>query len=174
MILAIESDLPGFKPVYFKPGLNVLLADKSPGADQRQTRNSAGKSSLVELIHWLLGGKGDRDALPRHAALEDFTFYGTFRMQGLDLQVARSGAEPSRIVITEPYIVPFLGVDAKTDKKTKATYISNDLWREVLGHFLFDLPLPLKGSAYEPSFTPTFRALIPNVRIVDTPPIGGS
>ncbi len=42
MIFSLESDLPSFKALKFKNGLNVLLADKSPGASDRQTRNGAG------------------------------------------------------------------------------------------------------------------------------------
>ncbi len=160
MILAIESDLPSFKPVQFRPGLNVLLAEKSPDSDRRQTRNSAGKSSLIEIIHWLLGGKGDKDALPRNAALVDATFYGTFRLGELEVQVARSGAEPGRIILTDPEWIARLGIATRTDKKTGATSISIDAWRDVLGHFMFGLPLFRQGTAYEPSFTPTFRSLI--------------
>jgi uncharacterized protein YydD (DUF2326 family) len=47
MILAIESDLPTFKPILFNDGLNVLLSDKAPGSSEKQTRNSAGKSAVV-------------------------------------------------------------------------------------------------------------------------------
>ena len=42
MIERIESSLTTFKRLGFKPGLNVLLARKSPGATDRQTRNGAG------------------------------------------------------------------------------------------------------------------------------------
>ena len=38
-------------------GHNLLLADKSPGASQLQTRNGAGKTSLIEVIHFLAGSQ---------------------------------------------------------------------------------------------------------------------
>ena len=53
MIRRIFSDLATFKELTFRPGLNLILADKSLGATNRQTRNAAGKTSLIELIHFL-------------------------------------------------------------------------------------------------------------------------
>jgi uncharacterized protein YydD (DUF2326 family) len=34
------------------------------------------------------------------------------------------------------------------------------MWKEFLGHQLFGLPAVIKGSAYDGSFTPSFRSLI--------------
>ena len=56
MIRHIYSTLPTFKTLRFNPGLNILLSEKSPGATDRQTRNGAGKTSFIELIHFLSGG----------------------------------------------------------------------------------------------------------------------
>ena len=69
MIISISSSIPTFKKVTFHHGLNVLLADTSPGATEKQTRNSAGKTSLIEIIHFLLGSDCDKDSLFRTAAL---------------------------------------------------------------------------------------------------------
>jgi uncharacterized protein YydD (DUF2326 family) len=49
MILSIESDIPTFKRLVFHEGLNVLLADRAPGSGEKRTRNSAGKSSVIEI-----------------------------------------------------------------------------------------------------------------------------
>jgi len=47
MIHSITSDLDGFKSLSFGPGLNILLAEKSIDASDRQSRNGAGKTSFV-------------------------------------------------------------------------------------------------------------------------------
>ena len=47
MIHGFSSDLPTFKSLTFRPGLNILLADKSAGATDRQSRNGAGPSFWV-------------------------------------------------------------------------------------------------------------------------------
>ena len=61
MIHHIFSTLPSFKNLGdLKPGLNVLLAQKTEGATTKQTRNRAGKTSFVELVHFLLGADAGR------------------------------------------------------------------------------------------------------------------
>lgn len=56
MIHRIYSSLPKFKTLDFKSSLNVLLAEKTAGVGASLMRNRAGKSSVVETIHFLTGG----------------------------------------------------------------------------------------------------------------------
>ena len=101
MIHSIRSDLPSFKELRFQPGLNILLAEKSPGATERQTRNRAGKTSLIELIHFLIGANCDARSLFKNDALVQFSFEMDFDLNGAQAVVKRSGQKPSRIVIAE-------------------------------------------------------------------------
>ena len=61
MIRELSSDLESFKTLTFGPGLNIILADKSQDATDLQSRNGAGKTSFVELVHFLFGA----DARPK-------------------------------------------------------------------------------------------------------------
>src|SRR6266566_1834843 len=74
MIHEIFSSLPSFKKLEFHPGLNVLIADRTETSTDRQTRNRAGKSSLVEITHFLLGSKADKTSIFRNGLLEKFGF----------------------------------------------------------------------------------------------------
>ena len=66
MIYSISSSLPSFKNFFdLKPGLNVLLAEKSAGVTVKQTRNRAGKTSLIEIIHFLTGSDAGKDSIFR-------------------------------------------------------------------------------------------------------------
>jgi uncharacterized protein YydD (DUF2326 family) len=54
VIHRVYSDLKSFKTLEFHNGLNIVLAEKTPQAGDKQTRNRAGKSSIIEIIHFLL------------------------------------------------------------------------------------------------------------------------
>ena len=86
--------LSSFKELQLRSGLNILLADKSPGATDRQTRNGAGKSSLIELIHFLTGSQCESDSIFRVDALIGHAF-------GMEFDLGRgrrraSGTDPKR------------------------------------------------------------------------------
>ena len=158
MIEVIESSLPTFKTVRFHDGLNVVLADTQPTATQKQTRNSAGKTSLLEIIHFLFGANCDRNSLFRTKALVDYSFTTTIKILDETFRVERSGSDPSKIFVLQggenQVYFPL-----KTDKASGRTYISNTNWRILLGHALFGLPADIRGSIFEDRGTPSFRSL---------------
>jgi uncharacterized protein YydD (DUF2326 family) len=158
MILSIEISDPRFKPVHFHAGLNVLLSDAMPEATAKQTRNSAGKTSLVEIIHFLCGANCDKDSLFRTSALVEHMFRGTFLIGRERFIVERTGSDPSKIFLLEggegrDYL------PKRTDKASGRLVTSNVNWRVFLGHTFFGLPSAVRGTTYEESFTPTFRSL---------------
>src|SRR5579859_5628711 len=158
MILSIESSIPTFKAVHFHTGLNVLLADALPESTDKQSRNSAGKTSLVEIIHFLHGSDCDADSIFRIKAIVNHFFSGTFLIKGEKFVVERTGSDPSKIFLLEDG-KQHGNLLKKIDKTTGRTYVSNQHWRSFLGQVMFGLPLDINGTAYAESFTPTFRAL---------------
>lgn len=158
MIVSITSSIPTFKAVTFKTGLNVLLADARPTSKQTETRNSAGKSSIVEIIHFLLGSNCDKDSLFRTNALIEHTFTGIFIIQGVEFEVTRGGKEPAKI-----FILRGGGNDSRltkrTEKETGRVFASNVNWRAFLGHTMFALPLIAGTSAFDEAGAPAFRSM---------------
>ena len=157
MIHSIRSDLPSFKELHFRPGLNILLAEKSPGATEQQTRNRAGKTSLIELIHFLTGASCEPSSLFKNEALVEFSFEMDFDLKGTQTVVKRSGKKPSQIVVPEGDtqtwpIAPHL------DRSAGELVISNTDWKTVLGRLIFGLN-DSTGSDGQPKFGPTFRSL---------------
>ena len=54
MITELSSDIETFKTLRFKSGLNILMADRHATSTTRDTRNGTGKTSFIELLHYLL------------------------------------------------------------------------------------------------------------------------
>lgn len=56
MIHRIGADFHGFRNVVFRPGLNLVLADRTEISSEKDSRNGLGKTSLIHIIHFCLGG----------------------------------------------------------------------------------------------------------------------
>lgn len=155
MIRRVFSDLGSFKEMRFKQGLNVLLAEKSPGATDRQTRNSAGKTSFVDLVHFLTGSNCDKESIFRNPALVNAEFGMDFDVAGASLTVLRSGRKPSEVMLEGD--VSRLAIQPK--RKGGRLVISNTDWRLVLGAAMFRLPAEDDEAGGEVPDHPTFRSL---------------
>lgn len=158
MIIAIESSLSTFKSVRFHAGLNILLADRRPDSSDKQTRNSAGKTSLIEIIHFLLGANCDKDSLFRTAALVLHTFTGTFLIKGEEFKVQRGGNDPSKMFILAGS-TDRLDLPTKLDKASERPFASVTNWKAFLGHAMFGLPFITQGTAFDAPDSPSFRSL---------------
>jgi len=153
MIRRVYSDLPTFKDLSFHTGLNILLADTTPEATERQTRNRAGKSSFTEIVHFLLGGKVEKQSIFREPVLRGHRFGLELDLGEETVTVERVGEKPSTLAVVDGTWKNW-PIQPSTDKKTGVTRIKNTLWRDVLGRLLFDLPESVD------TFGPTWRSLI--------------
>lgn len=154
MIYRVYSDLRSFKELPFKPGLNVLLSDKTPEATDRQTRNAAGKTSLVEIIHFLLGGDCGKESIFRSKQLINNIFGMEFDLGSRKVIVERSGKKPSDIFILTGYST-YWPIPPTYDRRNKIHKLSNNQWKTNLGHLVFDLNDDIG------KYSPSFRALLP-------------
>lgn len=150
MIRRVYSNLPKFKNLTFKEGLNVLLAEKSAGATDKHTRNRAGKSSLLDIVHFLLGSNCDKDSIFRSDALREASFGMEFDLGGTPARVERSGSRPSPVAVVGDLTRWPISPVAKGDE----FLLSNDNWKTVLGKLMFDL------DEFDESWSPSYRSLI--------------
>jgi len=141
MITRIWADDPRFKTISLKPGLNLLLADRHEASTLQQTRNGAGKSSLVLLIHFLLGADASVDSIFRSPDLEAVRFSAELNFQGSSLVVSRTGTEPNAVEVQG---LP--GSTASTPEKLR-----NEEWKQLLGSTLLHIPATDR-------FGPTWRS----------------
>ena len=154
MIHRTFSTLPSFKQMTFSPGLNIILADRSTDSTDRQTRNSAGKTSLIELIHFSTGATCAPDSIFRNEALIEHSFGVDMDIKGKPITVQRSGAHASKLEVEGD--TSTWPIRPRTDKKTGQVFITNTNWKTLLGSMFFGLP---EGEEEKQKYLPTFRSL---------------
>lgn len=153
MIRRVTSDLPAFKPFDFKPGLNIIVADKTEKSSSRNTRNGAGKSSLIDIISFVFGSTADTDSLLRTPELSEHFFSVQLDLNDHVVSASRRGSQHNRIYLdTDHPSVPL-----ETDKDLDRAYISVTKWRDILGDAFFHLADETRGSSKKNR--PSFRSL---------------
>jgi len=154
MIHLISSSLPTFKNLALAPGLNLIVVEMEPNATEKQTRNRAGKSSILEIVHFLLGANCLSNSIFRNQALASHSFSMQLDVGFATVTVERSGAEHNNVYVeTDAQGWP---AGLREQFSGRRVQISNETWRNVLGQVTFGLPDDLRREKY----TPTYRSLI--------------
>ena len=154
MIRRLSSDLKSFKTITLGPGLNVILAEKSQGASDRQSRNSAGKTSFVELVHFLFGADARPKSIFRSEALREWTFNASVEIRDKIYSVSRRGRRSSQVFIDGD--MNDWQIDSRENLFNIHPPLSNTQWKNVLGLLWFRLP---SDKNEMDRFTPSFRSL---------------
>lgn len=163
MIHRIYSSDSRFKELRFRPGLNVLVTDKTNHARKDQTRNAAGKSSVLEIIHYALGSKGDKDSFFAKDVFAGTTFGLVFDLRGQVIQVERAaGPDTPRGQLKLVGKLPGFVESGLADNSAGAEQIIKLRdWTTLLGKEVFGVPDGDK-------FTPSFRMAFPYFCRVDS------
>ncbi|MDE3767560.1 DUF2326 domain-containing protein [Sinorhizobium meliloti] len=148
MIHGLKANKQSFRPITFTPGVNLILADRSAAATDKDTTNALGKSTLVDIIDFCLGSSVGAGQGLRVEPLSEWSFT-------LDLTLAGKRVSATRAVGT-PGLIGIEGatdgwpIQPKVDKKTGIFGFDVKTWRTVIGWGLFGL-LPNGVSTYRPS-----------------------
>jgi uncharacterized protein YydD (DUF2326 family) len=127
---SLTSSDPRFKPIHFHDGLNILVAEKAQGATQGDSRNSTGKTSLVKLIRYVLGGSLDKRL--NKAPLFDHSF-------SLALEIPKH--EQLEIAEVTRQIKPSTKVQVSGLSALRTSGpMAVEEWRAVQGELLFSIP----------------------------------
>jgi len=152
MIHSIRCNKPSFKTIHFKKGFNVILAERTKESTKKDSRNGLGKSTLIEIIHFCLGG--NKGETLKKSQLGDWTFVIDMDLDGKRYSVSRNTAESNKIFIEGD--CSNWSIKPVVDEKTGKQLISRNDWTRVLGTLMFDLQ-----SMYdEYKYHPTFRSLV--------------
>lgn len=141
MIREIRSSRPTFKALKLKAGLNLIVADRSKAQPaELRTRNGAGKSSLVDILRFILGGeiRKGRDVLAAPEIADDI-FSADFSLGSDQVSANRSPSGKGKIFLDS---TPSLNwpVQPVIDEKTGSVWFSAKAWSNLIGRELFGLP----------------------------------
>lgn len=142
MLRRLTANIPTFKTLAFKPGLNILVADTTASSSSTDSRNSAGKSTFVEVVHFLLGARADKGSLFAQKDLRTITFELT-----LDwppplgaITVRRQGSDASRVFVAPDPYGDQMGTDIFGQRELALTE-----WAQLIERNLFGIDRDLPG-----------------------------
>ncbi len=155
MIRTIRADRGSFKALAFGDGLNILLADKREGSTVRDSRNGSGKTSFVELVHFLCGANAPPGNIFRADALREWRFEMELGASGGSTTVARSGATATVLQVSGALAPTTGSLNRLGMDGADAVTIGVEPWKAVLAKHWFGLDAPK-----DEKFRPSFRSLL--------------
>lgn len=151
MIHKIWANDKRFKPVEFTAGLNVILAERTLESGHKDTRNGAGKTTFLNIIHFCLGADLHRLSLPKDD-LQDWEFYISLDICGEMLTAKRTIANAKIIEVeTDISRLPL----APEEDSEGILFYKNDDWKNLLGKCLFNF-----REESIAKYAPSFRSLV--------------
>ncbi|PPD10326.1 MAG: hypothetical protein CTY36_00070 [Methylocystis sp.] len=148
MIRSISANRRGFKGATFTSGVNLILADRSKRAGEKDTTNALGKSTLIEIIDFCLGSNTSPNKGLRVEPLREWAFTLELTVGGHDIAVTRATNAPGFVAIEGP-----TSGWPEQPMPAKDGVIRLDIkqWRAVLGWSMFGLSNIGSSGGYKPS-----------------------
>ncbi len=150
----LTANKKSFRPVKFVEGLNIILAEKSATSSPKDTRNGVGKTTLVEILMFCLGGYATKGKGVIQDALASWVFTLEMTLKGNRVKVSRSIAEHQTIRVIGD--IEFWAVNPSYDEFGNVHVYTIDQWRRLLGWALFDLDPAFQSQ----SDTPVAKGLL--------------
>ncbi|HYO59961.1 ABC-three component system protein [Archangium sp.] len=144
----MTSNKSSFRSVSFKPGFNVVLADRHHAASRKDSRNGVGKSTLLEIIHFCLGADARAGKGLLVPELAGWEFSLELTLDGREILATRRTDHPRRVLIEGD--TSSWPVRPVRDPKSGSLGLDINSWNSVLGALMFGRPL--SREKYEPSF----------------------
>jgi uncharacterized protein YydD (DUF2326 family) len=134
MLHSLNANSDDFQEVTFGPGMNLILAERAPGASEQHSRNARGKTSLIQAINYCLGG--NRPSAFRPLADDSWEFTLGMDIFGTEIRVKRSLQGGSRVHVESlGSAVPRILLEYMRDDGT----VSLQDWKFLLGLGMFSL-----------------------------------
>ncbi len=155
MIVSVRANREEFNSVRFEPGFNVVLAERTLESTRKDSRNGLGKTTLIEIIHFCLGGDVSPDTGLRAQELDGWVFYLDLILRNKPVTVWRSTTNSGYVVIDADTDWSDWIIKPDFDNKFSEARIRITDWTKLLGWAIYGLPYD------DPrNYTPKFRSLI--------------
>ncbi len=149
MILGVRANREEFNEVHFSKGFNVVVADITKQSTQKDSRNGLGKTTLLNIIHFCLGGKEKTREGLKSPGLEGWEFSVDLLIRGERITVTRATDKPSNIFTDADD--EWFGLNIEQDNtqelkqqsmfacETNLRKRKTEEWKSYLGWGLYDL-----------------------------------
>lgn len=132
MLMSLSTNRPEFRPIVFREGFNAIVAERAPNSTEQDSRNARGKSTMLMLINYALGGNLHRTLKPLAADGWEVTL--ELQMFGGVVSATRSLSKGSSVYIDADAVAltaikPWIDTDR----------IATSDWKDILGLALFRL-----------------------------------
>jgi uncharacterized protein YydD (DUF2326 family) len=140
MIRSVKANRRGFRDIRFTQGVNLILADRSKAAGDKDTTNALGKSTLIDIVDFCLGSNTAPGKGLRIEALQGWAFTLELTVGGNDVAATRATDAPG-----------FFAIEGSTDgwpiqptaNKEGTPGLDLKRWRAVIAWAIFSLTLQL-------------------------------
>lgn len=158
MLYRLTANKSGFKEIPFHPGLNIVLGVKTDQSDTRQTCNSLGKSTALQIIDFCLGSDVDAHGTLPASKLDDWAFTLELDLGGQRVKVTRSTFKDSLDLIMVEGDVSNWPIQPELTHTNGLSQYSLKRWRMLLGKIYFNLN-PENESINDEIKQPSYREL---------------
>lgn len=148
MIQRVSANHDSFRPVEFGADFNLILAERTAGATDRDSRNGLGKSLLLDILHFCLGSQGTKGRGVVVEALADWEFRTDLTHAHGDLSFSRAVSETAWIKLNSDD--RNLPIPPEVEENRAGFKVSEQ--RLLLGRLLFDLTEEIEGTRFGPSY----------------------
>ncbi|MFO1444573.1 DUF2326 domain-containing protein [Bacillus sp. Bva_UNVM-123] len=134
MIEKIYSTLETFDEIKLHNGLNILLADITKKSTDKDTRNGLGKTTFVEIIHFLFGGSCTNNSVFKLPIFKNHFFIMDYVLDDTKFTVKRRGFDSNYVYVCCEKGSKYDSFFGEQERKMKVAD-----WNEFLGESLFNL-----------------------------------
>lgn len=147
-LINLRSNKPSFKNIDFKDGFNFIVAEKSEDSSDKDSTNGLGKSLLLEIVDYCLGGNPSETLLKEE--MKDWVFFLEVEIDGVIFNFGRSVSEQSSVFVKGDLTKFDLDAGAERD-------VNIEIFKKVMGKLVFGYNENLVS---EKKFRPSYRSLI--------------